>query len=235
MNLVKKNKYNFDNIYKKFMIRNPIVIDVGSKNGETIKRFTKILKNFECHCFEPSPSFNNLYASYKSNKNIYLNNFGLSNKKEVKDFYILNQIGMSTLNSINLNSKNFINKSKRSGVEPDEFIKNKIKIKLFKLDKYIEKKKISKVFILKIDAEGHESEIILGAINNIKRNLFDFIELEMNLSDFYNKKINFLNIEKFLVPYGYKLYGIDRAGNLNIYNNFTINVLYVSKKIENIL
>ena len=48
---------------------------------------------------------------------------------------------MSTLNSINLNSKNLIDKSRRAGVKPDEFIKNKIKIKLFKLDKYIEKKK----------------------------------------------------------------------------------------------
>ena len=235
LSLVINNKLNFDNIYKKLIKVDPLIIDVGSKNGESVKRFSKIFKNFQCHCFEPSPSFKNLYASYKNHKNIFLSNFGLSNKEEVKDFYILHQIGMSTLNKIDIKSKSLINKATYRGVKPEEFIKEKIKVKLFQLDKYIKKNKITKASILKIDVEGHESEVIIGAIDSIKKNVFDFIELEINLSNFYKKKINFLNIERFLIPNGYKFYGIDRAGNLNIYPNFTVNVLYISKRLDGVI
>ena len=44
----------FDEIYIRYL-KNPLIMDVGANEGQSIDRFKKIFKNSIIHCFEPLP------------------------------------------------------------------------------------------------------------------------------------------------------------------------------------
>ena len=44
----------FDEIYIRYL-KNPLIIDVGANEGQSIDRFKKIFKNPIIHSFEPNP------------------------------------------------------------------------------------------------------------------------------------------------------------------------------------
>jgi hypothetical protein len=97
---ISKNKiYSFDHIYISFFTENPSIIDVGANQGESVDRFLRIFQNPKIHCFEPAlDSFNVLKKKYNSKKNIYLNNLGLSSKKEKKVINIFQRSCNSSFN-----------------------------------------------------------------------------------------------------------------------------------------
>lgn len=50
---ISKNKiYSFDHIYSYFL-KNPLIIDVGSNEGQSIDSISKIFRKLKIHCFEP--------------------------------------------------------------------------------------------------------------------------------------------------------------------------------------
>ena len=66
-----------------------IIFDVGQNMGQSTDMFLKILKindisNYEIHAFEPEKkSYDVCYKKFSTNKNIILNNIGLSNNNSV--------------------------------------------------------------------------------------------------------------------------------------------------------
>ena len=73
-----------------------------------------------------------------------------------------------------------------------------------KLDDFCNDHKIFNIDLLKIDTEGHEKEVLEGALNLIKEKKIKYILLEFHLSKMY-KNYCTKDLENFLDNYNFRL------------------------------
>lgn len=152
-----------------------IVMDVGVNIGYYFLNFAKKAKKGFVYGFEPNPQ---VFAYWKTNcelnsfQNIKLNNIGLGHFKNLFEMEQINDnLGMNRIVASGTKSSNF-------------------QIEVEKLDDYVSQHGIAKVDVMKIDVEGFEMNVLLGAEKNIskwKPSLFIEIDegnLQMNNSSF---------------------------------------------------
>lgn len=187
------------------------IFDVGSHRGESIDYFIKLKNLKKIQSFEPQKDiFLVLKKKYKNNNKVILNQIALSQNENYKDFYI-NDLS-STSSFSRLNKKSLWLKIKNKILNKKNPIINKIKIRSLTIDKFIKQKKIKKIDLLKIDTEGHELEVLKGALKTIKEQKVKFILIELHFSKMYQnyskKKIesflaknNFFLLKKFKFPF----------------------------------
>lgn len=181
-----------------------ILVDVGAHKGEFISNFIKDIPIKKIYAFEPQKNiFDYLKNKFSKNKRFILRNCAISNKNGFKKIKINKLTSTSSLSK--LNKASFFFKFKNILIPTiDRFQK-------------IETKTIDKVFIkkslrsslLKIDVEGHEWEVLMGAKNSIQSFNYIIIEKQMfnlyKISDFekshrYLVKNGFVLIKKFRFP-----------------------------------
>ena len=215
---IKRSDEQEINLVKKFIKSGTDSIDVGVYRGVYSYEMSKYSE--KVHSFEPNPIiFKYINKNLKKFiKNIHLYNFALSNQnktinlkipirnsnsnKEIFEEYY--EMGKATIHNEN-NFENYEN----------------FEIQTKKIDELNFDNKIS---FIKIDVEGHELEVIEGAINTIKR---DKPVLLVEIEKQYTKKevaesINFIN------SLGYKSYFFNKKdlksttelNNLDLFNNF---------------
>ena len=176
---------------KKVELNDPIIFDVGSHKGKLAKLMYDLYKNAVIYCFEPNKSMNDDLKKIGNNIKVY--NCALGEKNEEKQI-LINKIDLTnTLSKINENSlylkiKNFIlAKSKKDNVYET--------IQVISLENFCFEKKIKNIDFLKLDVEGYEYNVLLGAKNIIKNVKFVMLEVQKNnMYNGYSKK----NIEVFL-------------------------------------
>ena len=168
------------------------LIDVGCHKGDLLNSFLKTKKFTKFYCFEPQKKiFKYLKEKFKNNKNIIINNYSLGNSNSKKKIYLSNLTSLSTMSKINHKSVWF--KIKKF------IVGDKNGTNLYHL---VNQKKIDTVFknislknsFLKIDVEGYEFNVLLGAKNKIKEIPFVLIE-KHTFSQYHN---NFSLVDNFL-------------------------------------
>lgn len=221
----KNKKYSFDHIYSYFL-KNPLIIDVGSNEGQSIYRFSKIFRKLKIHCFEPETESYDILKKNFSKKNIFLNNLGLGSKKEKK---IINLFQKSSNSSFNKPIKDsFWETKKKKLFKSDKLIKNRKIVFMTTLDEYIYKKNIQFVDLLKIDTQGYESYVLKGCKNSLKKNIIKFIEIEFIMGNQYTNRLNIIDLEKFLIKNNFRLYGLNNSGDLLNKPDMCLDLLYVN-------
>ena len=93
-------------------------------------------------------------------------------------------------------------------------------IDVVSLDDYCLKNKISKINLLKIDTQGSEAEVLLGAKNFLSNQLIDIIELECIFGIAHQNANSLYDIEKTLNTNNYKLIAIEKGGNILSFSNY---------------
>ena len=165
-------------------------------------------------------------------KMIVFEKHAVGNEHEKLTFFSHNiSSGQSGFNKINKNSNDsiFLN-NLNNDYEISNYEKNinhERTIVTVRLDKYLDQKNLNKIDLLKIDTQGFESEIIEGLgdkISNVK-----VIITELMFYDYYEKSLSFYDIEKFLIPAGFKLYDISHISK-NPMNGRTdwVDVIYLN-------
>ena len=199
---------NLDKIHRslfKLKTKKLVIFDVGANRGQSIIRFRKIFSQAYMHCFEPIPeNYRHIQKNYKNNKTI-INNCAIGEKNGIKKFFINESSGTSSFFPINKNS-NWAKKKKSNRTVRNE------NVRVITLDSYVKKNKIKKIDILKIDVQGFEDKVLNGSKNLLKKNLIKTLEIEINFSDHYSKKLSFYDIEKYLTKNGYELCAIRNTG-----------------------
>ena len=115
---------------------------------------------------------------------------------------------------------------------------SEIVVKVETLDKYIKKNSIKRINLLKIDTQGGELDVLIGARNALKKNLIDLIDTSVLIGDVYEKRFNVYDFEKILIPFGYKLDGIQSEGqkiNITSRPHLELRLIYCKKKIFDLL
>lgn len=198
----------------KFILKNikpdDIFLDIGTHHGFYTLLVHRLLK--ECgtiHSFEPTKlHFNILKKNIKNKNNIHINKLALYSKEGNLQFYEHGR-GSSTID------KNFFNQT--NNFKHEKF--NEIKVKRTTLDQYCERLNIKPTF-LKIDVEGAEFDVLLGAQQTLKK-YSPTIAMEVWRSPLdYSNHIKAIN---FLIKNNYKPFKINSDGSTHLINQIIPN------------
>jgi len=208
--LIKFYDKNFHQVKIKKFLKNKIntsfpIIDVGSFHGEYVDIFYN--KSNKFYLFEPhKKNFNFLKKKYINKKNIKIFPYAISNFNGVYKFNIANLSSTSSLKEVNKKSawyqfKKFVTLS-------ENFIKT-YNVEVKKLDQIHYIKNLKKIGLIKIDTEGNDYNVLLGARKTIKKTKFIIIEIQNNklYKNYDRRKIdNFFKKEKFVLKKEFRFY-----------------------------
>ncbi len=218
---IKKNNIkDFDDTLKKiFKQSNLSIIDIGANTGQSIDRFKKLFNKSKIYSIEPSKyAFNKLKKNYNNIKDVFLYNFAIGDKNQKKIFFDYENNVLSGFNKLNKQNR----------------LKNKLNkqiVSVSTLDNFCKKNKLKNIHILKIDTQGNEAKVLKGSSKSIRMGIFNIIELEIIMGDYYEEYSNFYEIEKYLVNNNYRLIALDKR--LNFFNDKRLycNALYIRKDL----
>jgi FkbM family methyltransferase len=145
------------------------IFDVGSNKGQFLDLILRSIptNNFSIHCFEPgNTTFQVLLENTTTDDRIKLNNIGLGKEsKEMLLYYDKAGSGLASLTQRRLKHFN-IEQSKSE------------EVKIETIDNYCHQNNIEKIDLLKIDVEGHELDVLMGANHMLKQNRVNLISFE---------------------------------------------------------
>ena len=203
---IKKTKYLYDpfqNLIKSinhFNVKS--IVDVGANKGQFVNKLLKKGFNGKILSFEPLYDEHNYLKklSKKKNKWIIEERCALGKRNSKKKIYVSGNSESSSLLKI---------LPKHTDIRPDSKIVDTQEINVKRLDNF--KKKICKLekhILLKIDCQGSEMDVLIGA-NKIIKN-FRCIFLEVSLVNLYKKQKLWLEIIKYLKKINFEVWSVDQ-------------------------
>ena len=171
-----------------------------------------------------------MYSKFRNNKNIYLNNFALGDKTEEKEFNVTAKTDNSSFNKINLGTDWLKKRSKEHNTSEESYVTSVQKVNVIKLDDYCKDNNVSVIDLVKIDTQGYEDKVLEGSLNSITQNKIKAIITEITFDNIYDKYFSFSDIEKYLIPYNFRMVGIQLVNN-NLFSGLTFasDVYYFNK------
>ena len=169
-----------------------VVIDCGANVGELYLALEYKNINVKYYAFEPDiDSFECLKKNIKDNDN--LKNIGLSDRDGNATLYLGTSTGDSSMEYFGSENENTI--------------------EIKRLDSF----NFNKVHLLKIDAEGHELEVLKGAsdiLNNI-----DFISVDYGLEKGLDQTSTIVEVTNYLYKNNFYLYEANLNRNVGLFKN----------------
>jgi len=190
-----------------------IIFDVGCYRGVFFKGIlNQLTKNEVNQCkvylFDINKNVKFYIKDFLKLKNIFYNEVAISNKIGKAEYHYNSffEASGSSLSTIYKDDKLWVNSRKLILKFLFQKTKNYIhyKVPTITLDSFIEKKKIKKIDILKIDIDGSEMDVIEGLKKSLKNNKIKILLTEINET---NKKYNLKEkkVINFLKKYDFKL------------------------------
>lgn len=192
------------NFLSGFVDENSVVVDAGAFIGSHTIAFSNFVgPNGYVYSFEPHPTYFEVLSRnvHKNNlENVKVLNFGLSDKN-----------GKMKVKDLDIHSKNSFGSVRLSPTSSD--------VEMVTVDvKTIDSFKLSACHLIKVDVEGMESLVLLGAQSTIKR-FQPFIYAECNSAD------DGWPVVMMMKSYGYKVYIYsEEAYNPENYKNNDFNM-----------
>ena len=149
----------------------PLVLDVGANRGNYAEKVMKSCLNADLYAFEPHPATFNVLRMAGERLGFKAVNCGMGS-----------EIGVLKL---------YDNKSASDGSEHASLYREVIAdihkndvaavdVKVDTVDRFLTEHGIEHVTLLKIDTEGHEYQVLLGAGNALAEGRIDLIQIEFN-------------------------------------------------------
>ena len=161
-------------------------------------------QNSTIYCFEPSKAnFIFIEKKYKNNKNINAFNIGLGNQKQIKKFYENEASPISSFKKFD--KKNQIETS--WGIKKTKYSKI-YNTEINTIDSWIKNKSLKNIDLLKIDTQGFELDVLVGAKNSLKKGIIKKIILEIIFVRVYENQPNLSEVCDLLFSFNYKLNAI---------------------------
>ncbi len=164
-------KVALDLIKRNMSSSRPIFMDVGANRGEYSAMLIRLFPFAKIYSFEPvDSSFCELKRNLSPFNNIEVIKKGLSSKEGRFDIYHGKNEKASPHSSMYLEVEKRHNKK--------EIMSEKIEVTT--IDLFCKNRKLKKINFLKIDVEGHEYDVLLGAKEMIKNKRIEVIQFEFN-------------------------------------------------------
>ena len=158
-----------------------VILDIGGNRGQSVKFFRKTFKRVKIYSFEPSPRIFKLLEGLNIT-NFLAFNFGISSKEGTGIFYECLLDEASTFDLPNLDSEWHKTKSRILGIDQDKMYKES-KVAIKTIDTIVIENRVERIFLLKVDVEGHEFEVLSGARITLGQGIIDNIQIERHSND----------------------------------------------------
>jgi len=202
-------KFNRNKIIQDSVASNcPTIFDVGAHHGESISYLKELFPDSQIYSFEPDPDSFRILVENQGNK-AKVFNLAISDGDGSASFYRNDISHTNSIYKVNLESNDSIRANEEREIDrstyPDE-INSEISVETITLDKFVRDYNVDCIDLLKIDVQGAEESVLKGGRGVLDR--VGSIILEISFFDFYEKSTSFLDVEKILVPAGFKLFSI---------------------------
>lgn len=154
--------------------------------------FLKLYKEINIIAFEPLPIF-----KFKSGQ-VELMKIALGAETGSVKFYVCKHNASSSLFLPDFSSNWLRVKAKILGIEAKDLY-SEIEVSVSTVDKVVAENKIASIFLLKIDTEGGELNVIRGAVETLRTGIIKNIQLESHNNDLKNN--NNIAISQLLSNY----------------------------------
>lgn len=189
---IERNKYNW---LKHFEIKT--IIDIGANTGSFTIFINKIFPHASIYAFEP---LNDCYEELKLNTNnikkLKIFKFALSDRKEKTFINRSSFAPSSSILEMSETHKNSFPHSKSSSKE---------EIEVDTLDNLLMNEYLEKNILVKIDVQGYEKKVLLGAQKILTKT--KIIILELSFEELYKGSPNFDEIYNLLKKFGFNYLG----------------------------
>jgi FkbM family methyltransferase len=144
----------------------------------------------EIYAFEPvAKTFITLKSKFKQVAKVNLFQLALGNEKSTQEIYVPQHNTMASL------------------IKPQNYLASET-VSVNSIDFFCQENEIFSIDLLKIDTEGYDLEVLLGAINMLEKREIKLILVEVGFNPKSDYHVLFDQVRDFLVPYGFALYGI---------------------------
>ena len=196
--------YELNNLLYSYSLENfnfnndDLIIDCGANVGNLYSAIRKYHPNFQYIGFEPDTKvFECLKLNISIKKNVTLYKYSLSNKEEITNLYINSETGDSSLEFFDTNQFEEVQTKKL-----DDFNFKKIKL-------------------LKIDAEGHELEVLKGSVDTLKH--IEFITVDMGAEKNDGNDNTVSSVVNFLLNNNFELVNFKEKRTTGLFKNLIYN------------
>lgn len=167
------------------------IFDVGANAGQTSLRYSRLFPQAAIYAFEPGPSaFKELRQATIGKDHIHCFEVAVGAAPGGADFLESANSPMSRLST---------NDASRA-----------LKVAVISIDDVCAKRQLPVISYLKIDAEGHELEVLKGADRMLREGRISFVEAECGLNAQNTYHVPFEVIKRHLEGYGFHLFGVYR-------------------------
>ncbi|NEO52694.1 MAG: FkbM family methyltransferase [Okeania sp. SIO3B5] len=188
-------------IIKKFITEGNVIFDVGANVGKWTEEVFNYCSNVKLHLFEPAPQTYKVLdikiAEQKFRKQPVTNCIGIAEDNVVKQFYYYDKHNVLSTFKRRLS----IDKIGKYGF-PRE-----IKALTTTIDSYCQQKAIRRINFLKIDTEGSELDVLLGAKQSLQRGKIDYIQFEYG-GTYKDAQITLKQVFDCLQKYRYSIFKV---------------------------
>jgi len=227
----------------KYLIKEaaPVIFDVGANVGTTLDEFKAWWPGAVVHCFEPQQEcWEPLeQRAAQHHGTVVINRFAVGNRSNPQATFYTHDIsnGLSGFSRLNLQSIDSIDlkKAEDGGALALEAyarsLNHERRVRIGRLDDYMSASGISRVNLFKMDTQGYEPEVVEGLGSRLRD--VDVVISELNFFDYYERSLSFSDLERFLLPAGFRLYDISHISK-NPMNGRTdwVDVIYVHDRIR---
>ena len=197
-----------------------IILDIGGSIGTTAEIYAKAFPSEKIYVFEPiRTNFEKLKQNTRKYSNITAVNQALGNETGRKTIHLANRLSSSSIFEL-------------QGSGEEEGFRNKIspigdeEIEITSLNSFLESG--TSIKIMKIDVQGFEVEVLLGASNHLKN--VDLILVEVGNHEGYKSAPKYYEVDRLIRDNGFVI--SDLFPNSKERNQLIEwDVIYINKKL----
>lgn len=210
-------------LQKSNVLSEPVTIaDVGSHTGETLLFWHKHFPSATIIGFEPNPdSHARAVENTKHISSIKIHPYALSSKEGSAD---LNVTQNSVSSSLNAPSEDLFGKVS-SGYRSDLEVVKQVSVSTNTLDSF----GLKSLTLLKLDAQGHEIEILHGASETLKSTRI--VVTEMSVQPLYSGGAAYHETDAVLRNAGFSLLDVLVPARKNGVETVEFDAIYVNRKL----
>ena len=185
---------------KKLPKQDFIILDIGGGIGASLRLYLKYFPSNRIILFEPvAESFKTIKSRFGKSKNVAFCNLAIGNENSKKEINIANRVTSSSILPLSAETESVFYDEKTLGLNRNETIE------IVRLDDYLANEK-AKIGIMKLDVQGFEMNVLLGAEETLK--ITSVVLLEAGNHDVYVGSPKYFEIDEYLRAHDFTLYDL---------------------------
>ena len=175
---------------------NPVCFDVGANEGQSIHFFRHTFGAPTIYAFEPSSAAFARLAIFETDPGVRLYKVGLGREEGLKSFINYDQSDLSSFRELNQEGHRQHASAAEAGRET---------VQVRSLDSFVTEHTIPRIDLLKIDTQGFELDVLLGARQSLESGIVRNVLIELSYESIYHNQEGHFEIERQLRSWGFGL------------------------------